>query len=447
MNNDKKIRNQYNNFDEIYSNNLAIQNDMGNRFLYQAIDFSLKGKTVLDIGSGDGNDCNNYQKAGAKVFGIEPSKDFRFAAQKKYPKCEFFSGVGEDLPFNDKTFDVVFSNYAIQTSLEVPKVMREVGRVLKTGGLFVFLSKHPFRQLLEQNDGTKNYFKQNKTTSRIFDGKIILTEPSHSFGEYFNKGFFDLFNMVDYKEWYDFPASEQLAGNIYPTFFVLKAKRKASKSWYQKKPVQVKNFQELTKTYNKKYGNYNYATDSRALDKKFVDTILKSVGNVSNSNMLVCGANNGYEIKIINTSFPSARFFAVDIADEALQRISAALSEVQCVHANMEKLPFKDKQFDVYLNCRAIHSSDVNIKNAVNEAIRVTKGKIIISIANGYVFGGQLVNGMYDYKASRIDTEKPKIILKQIKEMFNRQNKYRLTELSSEAELFLIATPKLYASK
>lgn len=442
MEKDKKIRNQYNNFDEIYIHNLAIQNDMGNRYLYQLVDFSLKGKVVLDIGSGNGNDCNNYQKAGAKVFGIEPSKDFLLKAQRKYSKCKFIQGVGEDLPFEDKKFDIVFSNYAIQTSLEVPKIMREVGRVLKAGGLFVFLTKHPFRQLLEQNIQTKNYFKQNETVSKIFDGRITLSEPSHSFGEYFNKGFFDLFEMVDYREWYDFPASEQLAGHIYPTFFVVKAKRKNSQSWYHKKPNQVKDFKGSTKAYNKKYGDYDYSADSRSLDKRFAETLLKSVGNISYRDVLVCGANNGYEIKILQASSPSTKFVAVDISDKALRRLSARFPEVKCVHASMEKLPFQDKQFDTYLNCRAIHSSDVDVAVAVDEAVRVTKGKIVISVANGYIFGGQLVNGMYDYEVNRIDTKKPKVVMEQLKVIFNRYKKYKLSELTSEGEMFLIATPK-----
>ena len=59
---DNSINKQYNNFDDIYSDNLAVQDSTGNRFFYQTIDFSLEGKNVLDVGSGDGTDCNFYQK-------------------------------------------------------------------------------------------------------------------------------------------------------------------------------------------------------------------------------------------------------------------------------------------------------------------------------------------------------------------------------------------------
>lgn len=222
---DNSINKQYNNFDDIYSDNLAVQDSTGNRFFYQTIDFSLEGKNVLDVGCGDGTDCNFYQKSGGIVTGVEPSDNFVKTAQAKYPDCKFIVGVGEKIPLDDSLFDIVFSKYAIQTSPEVPSVMSEVARVLKSGGLFIMLSKHPFRQFLEQN-ADKNYFKNNITTSNIYDGRIALHEPSHSFGEYFNKGFFDNFDLLDYKEWYDFPASEQLGNAIHPTFFVIKARRR-----------------------------------------------------------------------------------------------------------------------------------------------------------------------------------------------------------------------------
>lgn len=220
-----QIKKQYNNFDDVYSSNLAVQDAAGNRFFYQTIDFSLEGQKVLDVGCGDGSDCNFYQKSGGIVTGIEPSDKFVSNAQSKFPKCSFIVGVGEDLPFKNATFDIVFSKYAIQTSFEVPKVMSEIARVLKRKGIMVILTKHPLRQFMEQN-ADKNYFKNNITTSNIYDGRIALHEPSHSFGEYFNKGFFDNFELIDYKEWYDFPASEQFSNLIHPTFFVIKARRK-----------------------------------------------------------------------------------------------------------------------------------------------------------------------------------------------------------------------------
>jgi hypothetical protein len=63
-------------------------------------------------------------------------------------------------------------------------------------------------------------------TSNIYNGKIVLKEPSHTIGEYFNTDFFKNFEVLDYAEATDFPASEQLNGDTYPTFFIVKARRK-----------------------------------------------------------------------------------------------------------------------------------------------------------------------------------------------------------------------------
>jgi hypothetical protein len=71
-----------------------------------------------------------------------------------------------------------------------------------------------------------DYYKQQIVTSNIYNGKIVLKEPSHTIGEYFNADFFKNFEVLEYKEGTDFPASEQLNGDIYPTFFIVKARRK-----------------------------------------------------------------------------------------------------------------------------------------------------------------------------------------------------------------------------
>ena len=88
---DNSINKQYNNFDDIYSSNLAVQDSTGNRFFYQTIDFFLEGKKVLDVGCGDGVDCNFYQKAGAVVTGVEPSDNFVKKPEKisRMPVCRW----------------------------------------------------------------------------------------------------------------------------------------------------------------------------------------------------------------------------------------------------------------------------------------------------------------------------------------------------------------------
>ena len=223
MNKNINIQKQYNNFDDVYSKNLSVEDKIGNESFYKYVDFDLKGKMVLDVGSGDGSDCQNYFDMGAIVTGLEPSDNFVNTAKEKYSKCDFVLGGGECLPFEDASFDVVFSKYALQTSSNVPKIFSEMNRVLKKGGTMLILSKHPLRQFLEQDTEQKDYFKNNPTTSNIYQGKITLHEYSHPMTEYINDEFLKNFDLVSFKEEQDFPASEQKNNWNYPTFFIIKA--------------------------------------------------------------------------------------------------------------------------------------------------------------------------------------------------------------------------------
>ncbi len=215
--------------------------------------------------------------------------------------------------------------------------------------------------------------------------------------------------------------------------------------WYKLKPKITKDFEELTKTYNQKYGLFDYAVDSRSLDTTFEKNLLQSVGNLSGLSVLVCGSNSGYEISILSKIFPNAKFTAVDISSKALSTLAETYPFVTCIHANMEVLPFKDKEFDIYLNCRAIHSTDVDIEKASIEATRVTKGKIILSISNGYRVDDHIVKGMYDYDSQKIEEEKPRLVSESLGKLFIK-NGYRVEEISSEAEIFLLLTTDPQAS-
>lgn len=225
----EEIKKQYNTFHKSYSDNLEEQNEISNKLFHTTINFNLKNKKVLDVGCGDGVDLAILAKRGAKVFGIDPSIEFIKKAQINNPTGIFKEGIGENIPADDKSFDVVVSKWAIQTSPDVPKVLSEIARVIKKNGMMVILSKHPWIQWMEKvrdyGHGT-DYYDQKIVTSNIYNGEIVLKEPSHTIGEYFNSEFLKNFELVEYQEGTDFPASEQINGDIYPTFFIIKAKRK-----------------------------------------------------------------------------------------------------------------------------------------------------------------------------------------------------------------------------
>jgi ubiquinone/menaquinone biosynthesis C-methylase UbiE len=99
----------------------------------------LRGARVLELGSGSGSRAVAVALRGAEVMGIEPS-EAGVAVSKmratRYPdaRASFEVGVGEDLRFEDESFDLVFSTEVLQQVQSLPKVTAESYRVLKPGG-------------------------------------------------------------------------------------------------------------------------------------------------------------------------------------------------------------------------------------------------------------------------------------------------------------------------
>jgi malonyl-CoA O-methyltransferase len=224
----KNIATQYNNFHTVYSENIH-QDEKSNACFYSQIDFEIENKKLLDVGCGDGADLVYFAKNKAIIYGLDPSAAFIAKAKKANPTGIFVEAKGESIPFEDNTFDIVISKWALQTSPNVKQIFIEVARVLKSQGILLFLSKHPWVQQIEKmrDYGTNaDYYERKVVTSNIFNGKIILKEPSHTISDYFNQEFYSNFEVLDYQEGTDFPASEQIRGMVYPTFFVVKARKK-----------------------------------------------------------------------------------------------------------------------------------------------------------------------------------------------------------------------------
>ncbi|MEJ2004675.1 MAG: arsenite methyltransferase [Cyclobacteriaceae bacterium] len=103
-----------------------------------------QGDTVLDLGSGAGNDCfvARYETGSeGKVIGIDfaPSmlkKARENAAKLNFDNVEFLEGDIEDMPLPGESADVVISNCVLNLVPDKKKVFTEVFRVMKPGAHF-----------------------------------------------------------------------------------------------------------------------------------------------------------------------------------------------------------------------------------------------------------------------------------------------------------------------
>ena len=103
-----------------------------------------KGDTVIDLGSGAGNDCfvaRHETGAQGKVIGIDFTpimiEKARTNADKLgYTNVEFREGDIDNMPVGDSSADVVVSNCVLNLVPNKKKVIGEMFRVLKPGGHF-----------------------------------------------------------------------------------------------------------------------------------------------------------------------------------------------------------------------------------------------------------------------------------------------------------------------
>lgn len=117
--------------------------------------------SILDIGCGSGLDLEFFTHLGYKeIAGIDITGSLVDIARRNNPEAEIVHGSFQDLEWQNNTFDVVWSKYALQVEKDVNRSLSEIARVIKKGG-YVFLQvTHPFRTL--DLVPSKNYFSQQK---------------------------------------------------------------------------------------------------------------------------------------------------------------------------------------------------------------------------------------------------------------------------------------------
>ena len=107
---------------------------------------NLAGKRVLEIGPGAGGHSALFAKHGAIMASGDITFDRARATQAKFDLmgddatgCQALQSDGENLPFADNTFDIVYSNGVLHHTPDTQKAIDEVKRVLKPGGQAVIM--------------------------------------------------------------------------------------------------------------------------------------------------------------------------------------------------------------------------------------------------------------------------------------------------------------------
>lgn len=129
----------------------------------------VKGETILEVGCGGGQSSIALAKKGAICTGIDISKEqLNYAenlAKKNKVKVRFIHGDFQNLSrFKSNSFDLAISAWAFGYSPSLNRLFKQVYRVVKRGGLFVFSMAHPFHDIINIKTYKieKSYFKIGK---------------------------------------------------------------------------------------------------------------------------------------------------------------------------------------------------------------------------------------------------------------------------------------------
>jgi ubiquinone/menaquinone biosynthesis C-methylase UbiE len=94
------------------------------------------GMRVLDVGCGPGGLASVLadRVGGANVAAIDPAPQFAQACRERNPDADVRTGVAEELPWEDGTFDATLASLVVAFMKDADRGVREMARVTKPGG-------------------------------------------------------------------------------------------------------------------------------------------------------------------------------------------------------------------------------------------------------------------------------------------------------------------------
>ncbi|MDZ8188781.1 MAG: methyltransferase domain-containing protein [Nostoc sp. ChiSLP02] len=99
---------------------------------------------VLDLCCGSGQATQFLVKHSQNVTGLDASPFSLQRARQNVPSASYIQAFAEEMPFADNLFDVVHTSVALHEmqSQQLRKIVCEVYRVLKPGGVFTLVDFH-----------------------------------------------------------------------------------------------------------------------------------------------------------------------------------------------------------------------------------------------------------------------------------------------------------------
>lgn len=200
----------------------------------------VAGRDVLEVGCG-GAQCSRWLAArGARVVGLDLSAGMLRGSPSgtRPPGPALVQADARALPFAEKVFDLACSAYGAVPFVGDPeRIMREVARVLRPGGRWVFAIPHPVRWAFPDDPGprglvaTRSYFDRTPYVELDDAGTVLYAEHHRTIGDrvadLVGAGF--VLERIVEPQWLAGPAHvwggwSQLRGRLLPGTLILSAR-------------------------------------------------------------------------------------------------------------------------------------------------------------------------------------------------------------------------------
>jgi malonyl-CoA O-methyltransferase len=133
---------------ETYDEAAFLQREVTDRLIERFNFIPLQPRVILDLGAGTGYSTAKleycFKKAKIIAFDLAEKMLVKNKERKRwFDRKRYVCGDAERIPFNDNSFDLVFSNLMLHWTNHLGMTIREIYRVLKPEGLLLFSTLGP----------------------------------------------------------------------------------------------------------------------------------------------------------------------------------------------------------------------------------------------------------------------------------------------------------------
>ena len=221
------IKEVYDNLSERYHR--ITKNHFFNAYLEIPATMSMlkdvKNKKVLDLGCGTGRHTAILKKRGAMVWGIDLSPKMLDIAKSEIKGVDFQVGSVYKLPYRSSFFDIVVAGLVIDYFRDLDRALKEIYRVLKNDGVFVFSLTNPIMEMSQRIKGRprtyrkfKNYFKEGKTRAYWPTFKVTIPYYHRTFQTLIRAIIKNRFSIEDFVDARPVKKAKNLDPSRYSTF-------------------------------------------------------------------------------------------------------------------------------------------------------------------------------------------------------------------------------------